>query len=142
MLREIRKGADLAIGSRYSPGGTEAGVGVVRKAMSRTATFLGRLLLRSARKTPDPLSGFFLLRREVVDGVELKPVGYKILLEVLARGRVRRVKSLPYVFQQRKKGGSKFGYRERTKYLGQILRLAFTELRGKRNRSDQHIQKR
>ena len=131
MLMEIRKGADLAVASRYSLGGAEVGRGTFRKAMSRTATFLGRLLLSSARTTPDPLSGFFLLRREVVDGVDLKPAGYKILLEVLARGRVRRVKSLPYVFHQRKRGDSKFGYWERTQYLGQILRLAVAQFRGK-----------
>ena len=142
MLNEIRRGADLAVGSRYSPGGVEAGGDTVRRAMSRTATFLGRLLVTSAKSTPDPLSGFFLLRRDVVDGVELKPVGYKILIEVLARGRVRRVKSLPYVFQPRKRGDSKFGYRERAKYLGHILRLAFAEFRRNRNRLDQNNNKR
>ncbi len=136
MLMEIRKGADLAVASRYGPGGTEAGGSASRKAMSRTAKFLGRLLVSSARSTPDPLSGFFLLRRDVVDGVELKPMGYKILLEVLARGRIRRVKSLPYEFQQRRRGNSKFGYWERTKYLGHILRLALAEFRGKWNRRD------
>ena len=142
MLNEIHRGADLAVGSRYSPGGVEAGGSIFRRAMSRTATFWGRLFLRSARATPDPLSGFFLLRRRVVDGVDLKPVGYKILLEILARGRARRVKSLPYAFQQRKRGDSKFGYRERTKFLGHILRLAFAELRRNRNRLDQRNNKR
>jgi dolichol-phosphate mannosyltransferase len=132
MLMEIHRGADLAVASRYGPGGREVGGGVARKIMSRAATLLARAVLSSARMTPDPLSGFFLLRRDVVDGVELKPVGYKILLEVLSRGRARRVKSLPYVFHQRKRGDSKFGWREQAKSLGHMLRLAFAEFRGVR----------
>ena len=138
MLKEIRRGADLAVGSRYSPGGVEASGDTVRRAMSKTATFLGRLLVTPAKATPDPLSGFFLLRRHVVDGVDLKPVGYKILLEILARGRPRHVKSLPYVFQRRKRGDSKFGFRERSKYLGHILRLAFAESRRTRKELNQN----
>ena len=129
MLQEIRRGADIAIASRYSPGGRDRSGAIVRKAMSRAATLLGRTVLRSARSTPDPLSGFFLLRREVIDGLELKPVGYKILLEVLARGRVGQVKSLPYVFRQRKRGKSKFGWGEQTKSLGHMFRLAVAEYR-------------
>ena len=132
MLMEIHRGADLAIASRYGPGRKEVGGGFARNSMSRAATLLARVVLSSARTTPDPLSGYFLLRREVVDGVELKPVGYKILLEVLARGRARRVKSLPYVFHQRERGDSKFDWREQAKSLGHILRLAFVEFRGMR----------
>ena len=134
MMNEIRRGADLAVGSRYSPGGVEVGEDTVRRAMSRTATFLGHLLVTPAKSTPDPLSGFFLLRRHVVEGVDLKPIGYKILLEILARGRAQRVKSIPYVFQRRKRGDSKFDFRERSKYLGHIVRLAFAEPRRNRNR--------
>ena len=132
MLMEIHRGADLAVGSRYGPGGREAGRGFAQKSMSRAATLLARIVLSPARTTPDPLSGFFLLRRDVVDGVELKPVGYKILLEVLARGKARRVKSLPYEFHQRKRGDSKFGWREQARSLGHILRLAFADFPGVR----------
>ena len=129
MLTEIHGGADLAVASRYGPGGKDAGGGFARKSRSKAATLLARAVLSYARTTPDPLSGFFLLRRDVVDGVDLKPVGYKILLEVLARGKARRVKSLPYVFHQRRRGDSKFDWREQGKSLGHILRLALAELR-------------
>ena len=132
MLQEIRRGADLAIASRYSPGASDGARNPVRKTMSRAATLLGRSVLRSARSTPDPLSGFFLLRRAVIDGLELKPRGYKILLEVLAHGRVGRIKSLPYDFHQRKRGKSKFGWREQTKSLCHMLGLALSEYRGGR----------
>ena len=133
MLMAIHRGADLAVASRYGSGGGQIGGGFARKFMSRAATLLARVVLSSARATPDPLSGFFLLRREVVDGVELKPVGYKILLEILARGRARRVKSLTYEFHQRRRGGSKFGWREQAKSLGHILRLAFVDFWGMRS---------
>ena len=128
MLAAIDQGADLVVASRYGPGGADLG-SVVRKNMSGAASLLTRAVLSSARATPDPLSGFFLLRREVVDGVELNPVGYKILLEVLVRGRARRVTSLPYVFQRRLKGNSKFKLREQGRSLGHILRLACVEAR-------------
>ena len=128
MLAAIDQGADLVVANRYGPGGADVGR-VVRRSMSRAATLLTRAIVSSARKTPDPLSGFFLLRREVVAGVELKPVGYKILLEVLVRGHARRVTSLPYVFQRRLTGNSKFNLSEQGRSLGHILGLACVEAR-------------
>ena len=128
MLAAIDQGADLVVASRYSPGGADLG-GIFRKNTSRAASLLTRTLLSSARATPDPLSGFFLLRREVVDNVELSPVGYKLLLEVLVRGRARRVESLPYVFQRRLKGNSKFNVTQQGRSLAHILRLACIEAR-------------
>ena len=136
MLAAIGQGADLVIASRYSPGGADLG-GIVRKNMSRAAGLLTRAVLRSARATPDPMSGYFLLRREVVDGAELQPVGYKILLEVLVRGNARRVVSLPYAFQLRLEGNSKFNVSEQARSLGHVLRLALAEIRrGGRPRKD------
>ena len=128
MLAAIDKGADLVVASRYSPGGANNS-DFVRRSMSRAATLLTRALLSSGRKTPDPLSGFFLLRKDVVDVVEMSPVGYKILLEVLVRGRARRVESLPYEFQRRLKGNSKFNLSEQARSLGHILGLARVEAR-------------
>ena len=128
MLAAIDQGADLVVASRYSPGGADLG-SIFRKNTSRAASLLTRALLSSARATPDPLSGFFLLRKDVVNGVELSPVGYKILLEVLVRGGARRVESLPYLFQRRLKGNSKFKLAEQGRSLGHILRLACVEAR-------------
>ncbi len=128
MLAAIDEGADLVVASRYGPGGVNDS-GFIRRSMSRAATLLARLLIRSARVTPDPLSGFFLLRRDIVDGVGLNPKGYKILLEVLVRGNARHVTSLPYVFQRRLKGNSKFNLREQGRSLGRILALSCVEAR-------------
>ena len=128
MLAAIDLGFDLVIASRYSPGGADLG-GAVRRSMSKAASQLTRAVVSPARKTPDPLSGFFLLRREVVDGVELKPVGYKLLLEVLVRGKTRRVTSLPYAFERRLAGNSKFNLSEQGRSLIHILGLACFQAR-------------
>lgn len=78
--------ADVAVGSRYVPGGSTGGLsGPVRRLGSVGAKLLAQSLLPRARLSTDPLGGFFALRREVVDGVELRPIGFKILLEVLVR---------------------------------------------------------
>jgi len=112
LLAEINSGADVAIASRYVPEGGISGWSLKRKIMSRAATLLARTLLPSVGRVKDPLSGFFLLRRKVIEGVELKPTGYKILLEVLARGRADGIKEVPYTFGERLGGRSNLGLGE------------------------------
>ena len=124
LLREIEGGADVAVASRYVAGGGVGEWGILRRMMSRAATMAGRLLLSSVRKVKDPMSGFFLLRREVIEGVELKPVGYKILLEVLARGNFETVKEVAYTFNERERGESKLDFREQVNYLEHLVNLA------------------
>lgn len=96
LLQAIQEGADIAIASRYIPGSGIEGRGAKQKAISRGITMLARLLLPSVRKVKDPLSGLFLLRRKVIEGIGLKPTRYKILLEILVRGRGWEVKEVPY----------------------------------------------
>jgi len=75
LLREIDNGADVAVGSRYIPGGGMEGWSFTRRFMSKIATMTARTFVPSIRKVKDPMSGFFLFKREVIDGVDLKPVG-------------------------------------------------------------------
>src|SRR5438552_2962284 len=72
----------------------------------------------------DPMSGYFLLRRRVIDGAALNPVGYKILLEVLARGDYRRVDEVPFIFDERALGESKLGGGIMLKYLAHLVRIS------------------
>jgi dolichol-phosphate mannosyltransferase len=116
-------GADLVVGSRYLPGGSYQGLDWFRRLMSRVATRLAQLLLRRARVVSDPMSGFFAFRRSVVEGVELRPVGYKILLELLVRGHFHKVAEVPYVFEARAAGRSKLTLRQNLEYLRHLLRL-------------------
>jgi dolichol-phosphate mannosyltransferase len=127
MLRTARQtGADYVGGSRYVPGGSPAGLnGICRKGISRGLALLTRLafLLTPVRSLTDPLSGFFLFRRSVVEGVELKPVGWKISLEVLIRSRAQNVTEVPYAFACRADGDSKASLQQGLLVLRHILVL-------------------
>ena len=110
MLGILRKDeADVVVGSRYL---AEGGVGDWsrgRRAISRTATLLSRLVLRG-RKLTDPMSGFFMLKRPVFDAAvrRLSQEGYKILLDIVASSpRTVRLKEVAYVFGTRQHGQSK-----------------------------------
>jgi dolichol-phosphate mannosyltransferase len=72
------------------------------------------------------MSGFFLLRRSVVEGRALNPLGYKILLEVLARGNYEKAAEVPYTFEERARGGSKMGLVQVWRYLVHLMRIRFT----------------
>jgi dolichol-phosphate mannosyltransferase len=122
--------ADVAVASRHVPGGSAGGLeGPVRRLGSPAARLLAQALLPRARLSTDPLGGFFALRREVVEGVTLRPIGFKILLEVLVRGRVGRVSEVPYTFQPRHAGRSKASPRQMWLYLRHVARLRFGDER-------------
>ena len=72
----------------------------------------------------DATSGFFLVRREAIEGVTIAAGGFKICLELLVRGRIRAVAEVPYVFVGRTAGESKMNLREATGYLKQLRDLS------------------
>jgi len=124
--------AEIVIGSRYTAGGGVSEWSLRRRSISWTATLMATFLLpQTAGRVRDPMSGFFLVRRSVLDGVELNPIGYKILLEVLAKGRYHRVEEVPYVFEERSRGGSKLGPSRVLYYLVHLLRLTLHRRRPK-----------
>ena len=127
-LRET--GADVVIGSRYIPGGGTKNWPLSRAIMSRTACLVARLV------TPvhDAASGFFVLRRPVIEGVAIKAAGFKICLELLVRGAVRSVVEVPYVFSDRAAGQSKMNHREALGFLVQIGQLFLWERRERKPR--------
>ena len=118
MYEEIRKGCDIVIGSRYMQGGGIKKWPLKRRVISIGATFLGRLLLPDIT---DPVSGFFAVRREVVNKAPLKPRGYKILLEVLGKGTWEKDKEIPFEFVDREVGSSKLKIRTIIEYAQQVL---------------------
>jgi dolichol-phosphate mannosyltransferase len=123
MVRAARDGADLVIASRYVEGGSCEGWGLIRRIISKGAIFLAHLFLPRTRRIGDPMAGFFLLRKSVVDGVALKPAGYKILLEVLMLGRYDRAVEVPYSFRVREKGESKLKASTQIDYLKHLFSL-------------------
>jgi dolichol-phosphate mannosyltransferase len=116
----IEQGADLAVGSRYVRGGGVEDWPLKRRAVSRIACLMGNALV----PVRDATSGFFALRRSVIDGVRLNPIGFKIGFEVIARGRYKKVVEVPYTFRDRELGSSKFGRREIAQYVQQLGQVA------------------
>jgi dolichol-phosphate mannosyltransferase len=125
LLKAIRDGADLAIASRYIPGGGIEGWTFKRKMISQGAKLPANLLLSSTRKIKDPLSGFFLFKKKVIDSADLSPTGYKILLEVLVRGNAHHIVEVPYTFKERERGKSNLTAKEQINYLKHLYRLAW-----------------
>lgn len=118
---KIKKGADIVIGSRYTHGGGIKQWPLKRRILSLGATGLGRILFPGIT---DPVSGFFALRKEVVSGAQLEPRGYKILMEVLGKGRWKTAVEIPFTFTDRQNGESKLTVCIVTDYIKQILSIA------------------
>ena len=112
--------ADIVVGSRYAPGGEiDRGWSAWRHLNSRFATLLARPLVACT----DPLAGFFVLARNTLpDPERLYPIGYKIGLELMVRGRLR-VAEVPIEFSDRVRGVSKLNWRQQFNYLRHVHRL-------------------
>ena len=123
LLKEIESDADIVIGSRYVKGGSCQGWGSIRRIISKGAIFLAHLLLPSTRPVSDPVSGFFLFKKQALASADLQPIGYKILLEIRAMGRFQKIAEVPYAFQVRHRGKSKLSTRQQVDYLKHIYHL-------------------
>jgi dolichol-phosphate mannosyltransferase len=120
----MERGADMTVASRHVLGGGVSDWSIGRRIVSRTAQVIGLLLLPGVvGRVSDPLSGYFMIRRTAIEGVELSPLGYKILIEVLARGHFPWIGEVPYVFHERALGGSKATAGVYLDYLRHLLRL-------------------
>src|SRR5438128_5391700 len=125
----VKAGADLALASRRAEGGGVSDWSALRRALSRGAQLLGLLVLPSVvGRVSDPMSGCFMIRRSAIAGVELSPLGYKILIEVLGRGRIRTICEVGYVFRERLAGESKVTARLYADYLRHLIRLRLATL--------------
>ncbi len=120
LLAALGGGCDFVVGSRYVAGGEiDARWGPLRRLNSRGATLLALPLVRCS----DPMSGFFATdRRRLPDLDELRPIGYKIGLELMVRGRLR-VGEVPIGFTDRDRGESKMNWRQQLNYLHHLHRL-------------------
>jgi len=117
MYKEISSGnADIVVGSRRVEGGGATNWPWYRKL---TSTF-AQLLARPITNVKDNGSGFFMIKKSVLEGADINPIGFKILIEILAKGNYSKVKEIPIVFNDREGGQSKLGLKQIIEYLKQL----------------------
>ncbi len=115
---------NLVAASRLTKGGNTEGLSFYRKIISYVLAILSRLFFpKHLRKITDPLTGFFLVKRNAIDPNKLSPEGFKILLEILVRSPKLRVTEVPFEFAERHAGESKANSQEAMLLFRQILRL-------------------
>lgn len=122
----VADGHDLVVGTRHADGGGVADDWPLRRRIiSRGADLLARGVVPPARGLSDPMSGLFAVDAAVVDPAlpRLRPSGYKIILEILARCRIESVVEVGYQFETTD-SGSNLGMREYLRYLRHLGRLA------------------
>jgi dolichol-phosphate mannosyltransferase len=124
LSKEMGRGADLGIASRHVEGGGVSDWSLARRIISRGAQMIGFMLLPEViGRISDPMSGFFMIRRTAIENRELSPLGYKILVEVLGRGKVGWIAEVPYTFRERVEGSSKLTNRIYLEYFQHLFRL-------------------
>ncbi len=129
LWNEIARGVDLAVASRHSAGGGVSDWKFHRRIISRGAQIAGLVLLPNViSRVKDPMSGYFMIRRSALEQRELRPLGYKILIELLGRAPVRSISEVAYTFRERVDGASKVTPRIYLEYLLHLLRLRLHSL--------------
>jgi len=112
---------DIVVASRYIKGGKIQGWSLKRKFMSKFATLIAKKGLGIDAK--DPMSGFFAFKRNIIKGLNIDAIGYKILLEILVKTKDVNIKEIPYTFQDRKFGSSKLNIKTIFDYFRSVLKL-------------------
>ena len=125
MARRLEEGElDVVVASRYTRGGSARGLnGPARVLVSWGSKVVAQALFREARKTSDPLSGYFVCRRAAIDGLEFRPIGFKILLEVLVCAASARVGDVPLTFAERHAGRSNASMAQGVAFLRHLWSL-------------------
>ena len=112
---------DLVVASRYIKGGKIHGWGLKRKVMSKLATVIAKKGL--GVKPKDPMSGFFVFRKNILREINFDAIGYKILLEILVKKDGLNVREIPYTFEDRTMGSSKLTFSVVSDYVKSVWKL-------------------
>ena len=132
-LYQLIQTNDLVVASRYCQGGGVGNWSISRRILSRGATLMGQIILPQVyNRVTDPLSGCYMFRRKAVENVELNPLGYKSLIEILVRGRIRTIAEFPYQMRERERGSSKATGARSLDYIKQLLRLRKAWIKARR----------
>jgi dolichol-phosphate mannosyltransferase len=133
LISAILAGNDVAIGSRYAAGGSLGDWNPVRKVLSAVFLWAALPVQRKQIRAKDPTSGFFFLRRECLDQIRFHPYGFKLLLEILVRGRIRSIQEIPFTFAPRSRGVSKATVKVALEYVRLLATLYAIRLGLRRN---------
>lgn len=120
MYSKLLTGDDIVIGSRYVSGGEIKNWGLWRRIVSLGAMSLSRIFFP---KLTDPASGFFAVKREVTQSPDIRPTGYKILIEILGKGKYEKVSEIPFSFGLREHGSSKLKLKTILEYVEELVNL-------------------
>ena len=127
LIEPVMNGNDIAIASRYL-GSQDNGLSdwnKLRALISRAGILVTAPLQKKKNiNVKDPLSGCFIVRRECIEGVDLQPEGFKLLLDILIRSRVQRAVEFPFHFGLRHAGKSKADFRVAFAYLNLLGKLS------------------
>lgn len=123
IFNHLKTGVDLVLPTRFSQGGSDGGLNIHRKMISYVARKLGQLCIKHLRDITDCTSGFFGLKRTVIEGISLDPTSWKVLIEILVKGRYQTKKEVAYSFVARDSGTSKMNLKEQWNYLWHIFCL-------------------
>lgn len=126
LLTTIEQGNDIAIGSRHIKNGKIEDWPINKRIVS----IIGQTFAKPLTKVNDPMSGFFLLKREVIENAALDPIGYKIGLEIIIKGNYSSIKEVPIIFKNRHLGKSKANIRSYVRFIQHIGRLYKHRLSG------------
>jgi dolichol-phosphate mannosyltransferase len=124
MISELEKPEiDIVVASRYALGGSIIGWPIKRRLLSKGAVKIAKYGLPIRKEVEDPMSGFFALKRHIIENITIDSAGYKILLEILVKASEARVKEVPYTFKDRKAGQSKLDKHVIFEYIKAVYNL-------------------
>lgn len=123
MIKKAYEGYDIVVASRYIPGGNIMNWNSLRRCISKGGILLAHTLLSQTRSVKDPVSGFFMFRKQIIDKIKINASGFKILVEILAKGKYESLAEIPFKFRCRQNGNSKFNAEVIISYILFILKL-------------------
>lgn len=123
LLSAAGSGFDMAIASRYLQPHSMDEWNPARRLISRLGVMVSSPFQKPTIRVKDPLSGFFVVRRECIAGLSFQPTGFKLLLEILARGRINSASEIPFKFATRLQGTSKANAMTAVHYFSLLAKL-------------------
>lgn len=132
----LQKNYDVVVGSRYMEGGCIIGWGIHRRIISETANFISKLIFPNLT---DPVSNFIVAKKTAVENIESKTCGYKILLEIMDKGKYDKIIEIPYIFTNRTKGKSKLKSATIFCFINQVSNIVRNAIKTKNTRSWKEI---